>query len=576
MGHYYLRDILAKDKDALIVTTMSKKREDPHFDRANLELLVAMVEATDDTYIFSKSIDSLIKNTLEMERFQYAYGWQTQWSKSNAYVIAPKKDKEYPETITFDSVTVGREVNPLRITEHTIALIKDDIDFLRTKVDNPTARYNELKNYIETFQFPTVIGRLPITLIRKVVSQNITAKSRALLSLQPITPNDADNLDKLIIRKVHNTLGFPFQPTTGIATLPVANHGFGFPSIARINAGLAIEGLSRDLNHHIPAYPGRRNQQIITQYLTAELHMDHFGPPDLMIPTSTRQVKAESLIKSLARVCGFEASKTTDGITWASDGSMLPAGAGIMDDKTITAAATGERTLVMRIPGRNVSILQGEQVGLIIALTLAQDSTEPNRHRLLTDHLNSVRLINDSLTEISQTQRLRYMNGRLYYRWILSLVERSFLTINYTPGHSNDKSMETRMNNEADHLASLTQKIYKELPQIQPPTFRMNDFTFFNTQDGWIESNIAHYVNLQMIKQTVISLGHGHNQRMSNWIYNDTPPPEYSYLKATSAHSAAVQLYARSGQLATADTLKKRNKIDNDICRLGCNETESP
>ena len=36
--------------------------------------------------------------------------------------------------------------------------------------------------------------------------------------------------------------------------LSVERHGMGFPSIARINAGLAVEGLQRDLNHHIPAY----------------------------------------------------------------------------------------------------------------------------------------------------------------------------------------------------------------------------------------------------------------------------------------------------------------------------------
>jgi hypothetical protein len=49
-----------------------------------------------------------------------------------------------------------------------------------------------------------------------------------------------------------------------------------------------------------------------------------------------------------------------------------------------------------------------------------------------------------------------------------------------------------------------------------------------------------------------------------------------TYLKAISAHSAAVQLYARSGQLATADILKKRSQLDNEKCRLGCAATESP
>lgn len=254
MGHYYLSDILSQEETALIVTSTSNERKDPHSPDARVKIQVAMVEATDDTYIFSKTIESLQRNTLEMERFQYAYGWLTQWSKSNAYILAPEKETIYPDEITFQSVSVGQGVDPMIITEHKIALIKNDLDFLRTKVDNPTARFDELKAFIDAFQFPKIMGRLPITLLRKIVSQNIVSKCRALLSLQLITIADAEKLDKAIMHKVHDALGFPFHPTTDIAMLPISQHGFGFPSIARINAALAIDGLSRDLNHHIPAY----------------------------------------------------------------------------------------------------------------------------------------------------------------------------------------------------------------------------------------------------------------------------------------------------------------------------------
>lgn len=90
-----------------------------------------MVEATDDTYIFSKSVRSLTRNTLEMERFQYAYRWQTQWTKSYAYVLMSEAEKEYPETITFQSVSIGgMDVDPLTITEHVITVIKNDLMFL--------------------------------------------------------------------------------------------------------------------------------------------------------------------------------------------------------------------------------------------------------------------------------------------------------------------------------------------------------------------------------------------------------------------------------------------------------------
>lgn len=95
------------------------------------------------------------------------------------------------------------------------------------------AHYEELRNFVETFQFPRVLGRLPITLIRKIVAQNIASKCRAMLYL---------------------ALGFPFRPSSRIATLPLSLHGFDFPSIARINAGIAVAGISRDLNHHIRSY----------------------------------------------------------------------------------------------------------------------------------------------------------------------------------------------------------------------------------------------------------------------------------------------------------------------------------
>ena len=444
-----------------------------------------------------------------MERFQYAYRWLTNWSKSNAYLIAPETGKKYPDNITFQSVSVGRGVNPLTVTEYTISLIKDDLDFLRTKVDNPSARFNELKDFIKAFQFPKVIGRLPITLIRKIVSQNIISKCRALLALQPVKQTNTEALNKLIMHRVHDALGFPFHPNTEIATLPVSSHGFGFPSIARINAGLAVEGLSQDLNHHIPAYrkmalitkadwtcekagcinpidgkglekdfacqaksipsswieaqkimrrlklslretdqsyiaksevslshainvynhkisaqnanlkingttlrtitlknivsikdfgswtfnnDGRitlkakaqlfskswsqaasRNWKVVSQHLDEHLQIDDLisGPLDLAIPKPIQQLRVENIIRTMGNVSQFTPSKATDGNTWASDGSMTPATASVIDDKTITGAAMGKTALVMQVLGRNIFILQGEQLGLILALILS-------------------------------------------------------------------------------------------------------------------------------------------------------------------------------------------------------------
>jgi len=46
----------------------------------------------------------------------------------------------------------------------------------------------------------------------------------------------------------------PISRQHSILTLPVEHHGMDFSSIARINMGLEVEGIARDLNHHIPAY----------------------------------------------------------------------------------------------------------------------------------------------------------------------------------------------------------------------------------------------------------------------------------------------------------------------------------
>jgi len=252
LGHYYLNDLMKNDPNALIISSSACKRNDPHLKDDGNCLMVVMVEATDDSFLFSKSLQSLRRNTLVMERFQFAYGWMTQWSKSMACLLSGIGD--HLNMISLPLVTVERGANPLTVTEHEVPLTRDELEFLRAKVDNLTARFKELKNFIDTFQFPCVLGRLPITLICKIVAQNIVSKCRAMLYLQPIKQSDAETLDKHIIKKVHLALSFPFRPSSRIATLPLSHHGFDFPSIARINTGIAVAGISQDLNHHIHSY----------------------------------------------------------------------------------------------------------------------------------------------------------------------------------------------------------------------------------------------------------------------------------------------------------------------------------
>ena len=122
-----------------------------------------------------------------------------------------------------------------------------------------------------------------------------------------------------------------------------------------------------------------------------------------------------------------------------------------------------------------------------------------------------VRLIDDSQTNISQVPHLRYMNGRSYYHWTLSLIDHSQVAVTYTAGHSDQSTLEARMNGEADLHATTSQKVYAELLYMPIPSFFMNDFTIYSETDRWIEFNVMHFVNILLARKTAMALGIGHD-----------------------------------------------------------------
>ena len=76
------------------------------------------------------------------------------------------------------------------------------------------------------------------------------------------------------------------------------------------------------------------------------------------------------------------------GVNWASDGSMVWSTSGIGDMKSVTATLTGPKSIVLWLDGQNISILQGELVGIIMGLLMTSGSTGSTM--LYSDHLNSV------------------------------------------------------------------------------------------------------------------------------------------------------------------------------------------
>ncbi|PPQ97937.1 LOW QUALITY PROTEIN: hypothetical protein CVT26_002942 [Gymnopilus dilepis] len=158
--------------------------------------------------------------------------------------------------ITVNAVTKPQtiQIPSIMIKDCTYVLKPGELCFLRASIVDTASRFQELKDFIEIFKFPKFTICAPITLARKVVMQNVASKCRALLSIQPIKPSEAQILDHLICQGIHKMLSFPYSPNSTILTLPLEDYGIDFPSIERINVGIAGKGLMRDLNHHIPAY----------------------------------------------------------------------------------------------------------------------------------------------------------------------------------------------------------------------------------------------------------------------------------------------------------------------------------
>ncbi|KAJ7694633.1 hypothetical protein B0H17DRAFT_931520 [Mycena rosella] len=563
LGHHYLNDLLSTNPNALIITTSTLKKADPHLPDDHLKLHVAMTEATDDSYIFAKSLQSLRRNTLEMEQFQFAYSWLTQWTKT--------------------------------------------LDFLRAKVDNPTARLDELKSLIDAFKFPKFLRRSPVTLLRKIMSQCLISRCRALLSLQPIKQTDVEELNRRIMQKIHDELGMPFTPNTKILGLPLKYNGLEFPSLARINAGIVIDGLAHDLNHHIAAYQSmvritladwmctisncvnpidgsglRRDFSMYSGkipygWIVAQKVMGSMSPSLLLrkterceilkgdvslshcsaicdhcnpTPSGNRKPLDSNNLRSL-RVKGVRRVNDPSPMAagrqiWATDESMLPASAGLLQRKSVTASITGPITLVLRIDGSNIVSTQGELMGLTSGIIFADGSK--STPRLYTDYMNVVRMIEDSKS--------------------------SDIDITHTKGHTDELTLPALMNYEADHYASASQRYIDSVPTAPIPTFFMDDYTFYSKCDGWIESNIRHLIDIMIAQKESEDLALRHPQRMLTSLYEHQPPPDFPYTRAYSAYSATVQLYACSGQLTVADTLYKRKKIEDDGCRFGCNAVE--
>jgi hypothetical protein len=140
--------------------------------------------------------------------------------------------------------------------------------------------------------------------------------------------------------------------------------------------------------------------------------------------------------------------------------------------------------------------------------------------------------------------------------------------------HTGEKGLGSLLNEQADHYTTKAQNVLHHILTAPIPTFFIDDYAFYCDSDGWVEMNIRVFTDYLFAKQTAMTLSHAYHYRMATWLYDPRSHPTFPYMKALSAYSAMVQLYACSGQLPTASNMKQKKQTVDNTCRYGCKVTE--
>ncbi|KAL6299516.1 hypothetical protein BKA93DRAFT_870422 [Sparassis latifolia] len=312
------------------------------------------------------------------------------------------------------------------------------------------------------------------------------------------------------------------------------------------------------------------------------------GPPatrdwTLALPRNMRCTIAELAVQALATSSQIPLFPSSSPL-FASDGSMTPATPTLHQYRSVTfAATTPSSTIVCSLSSfrNSASILYAEVYGLIAAALQAPTdiSHTPPSPPLYTDHLNSTRLINGSLS--ASFPPLPHQWSSLpacsLYHWLRDILASSpqpLLTLMYTPAHTTSNSPAASANAFVDHLASHSHTLALPTPPV--PTFTMDDYTLFSSSDGYIESDPSTYITQSLITTVVDDSAFAPSHTLALPLYSHCVPPDHPYTRASSAYSALVQLYARSAQLDTAYLRFAQFSDMLPWCCFGCSALETP
>ncbi|KAF8995602.1 hypothetical protein BDZ89DRAFT_1029558 [Hymenopellis radicata] len=285
LGNHWLADTLRETDDIVTIRTVQGTLREPHLPADRLLLPISMVEAMDDSIVVTRSLSSCLSTTEMAERFQSAYGASTNWDKSALFV---RNVDNLPSHLQVNSVD---SVDQSILVPKQVSVIRSHVELLRVAVNDPVKQAQLLEQIILTTDLPPLRRRMPMTLIRRVISQCVISRVRPKLAFQPISDQDATRLDHILAKRLHEHLHGVFPFNSSLLSLPLHMWGFEWPSIARLNRTVAVTGMLRDLNHHIASF---RNMALITMAdWTCLLNSCSF--PLRPLPQSTAFLRSASL-----------------------------------------------------------------------------------------------------------------------------------------------------------------------------------------------------------------------------------------------------------------------------------------
>ncbi|KAL6308919.1 hypothetical protein BKA93DRAFT_822185 [Sparassis latifolia] len=301
----------------------------------------------------------------------------------------------------------------------------------------------------------------------------------------------------------------------------------------------------------------------------------------LALPHIIRQSLAEFVLHALV-LSSHTPPLPPNVNSFTSDGSMVPTTPSFRHPCSVTfAAASSSSSLVCSLSSfRNAtSILYAEVYGIIAATLQCRHTPNTPSLPLYTDHLNSVRIINDSISTSSPLLPHQWASlpARSLYWWlhqILLFNATQSPNITYTPAHTSQQTLPAVANAFIDFLASHSH--HAPLPTPPVPIFTMDNYTLFSLRDGYIESNPSTYISHAHIATVVEDKSFQPLHCVALPLYNHHPPPEHPYTCASSAYFAVVQLYARCDQLDTHYLRSARLSDTSLWCHFGCSSLETP